>query len=165
MASQNNPASGGSVPPPNEGQIYTGWTLSDERQFIEGLVNTRLAALLTVTGVAIAAALSKDIGPLPKFAALASSSLLVFGLHKATARAHAKLKIILSIIRDHDPDHPASIVGDRAGRAGSAYDWIPRVGLLLLFALLVATAVSVGPLFGFDLGDIVPADLLRAKSG
>jgi len=102
---------------PNEGTTYKGWTLSQERVFIEELVHKRLTLQLAFVAITFAGASSANLNTLQQLGILVLGGLVTTALALATARAHEKLEIIIRTIKEADLDHPvATISGLASGR-------------------------------------------------
>ncbi len=80
--------------------------LSDERQFMETLLNTRANFSIVVFGLALAGAATVDSRSL-QFALLLSSTILSAFLAMATSRAQWKLDLLF---RELPGEHPAKMV-------------------------------------------------------
>ena len=130
-----NPATGESYPSRR-------WDISDERAFIETLVNQRTGILLVVFSVVIGGAYGTSPSPLAK------SSILTFGafvcslMGSTVWRSQKKLDIIFKLIK-MDESHPLTVVDEIAGPSGSRRRII---GYLLPFiyaaVLIIAALVS-----------------------
>ncbi|MCE7956431.1 MAG: hypothetical protein DYH06_00605 [Acidobacteria bacterium ACB2] len=116
------------------------WDMSQERAFIETLLNQRFNFLLVFFSLVLAGAVNAKVQlHFQLILTLGAIVTLLFSL--VLARSQQKLDLILADLFT-DPTHPATIIDQRAGRQGSRRrligTWIPRVctGILVLAAVL-----------------------------
>ncbi|ATY31690.1 hypothetical protein [Sphingomonas psychrotolerans] len=101
---------------------HTEWSLSQEREFMEGLVYKRLTLFLTVAGALITGAISLRDSPGIATALLLVGTILCWVLQQTVHRAQLKLDIILQILFADDT-HPT-------GRVNTIYTDKNRVRLI-----------------------------------
>jgi hypothetical protein len=133
-------------PPPDEGERYKGWSMSDEREFIEGLLHTRMAILLTFVAIIFAGALSENVKPLSRSLLLTFGSLVAFGLALATQRAQDKLHAVLRLFKQTDKKHPAVQLNDLV-TTRSAFQWVGICAWGVVGAIVVSAVASFLDLF------------------
>lgn len=116
--------------------------MSEERAFVENLVNTRLNFLLLFVSIVAASALAADVPDTIRATVLSVAAFFAFLLSASVVRAQQKLEIIFQYLRDHDPEHPAIIIDNLAPKS-SRRRWIgylvPRLCWIVL-AIGAATA-------------------------
>lgn len=106
------------TPVPNEGGTYKGWTLSQERVFIEELVHKRLTLQLAFVAITFAGASSANLNTLQQLGILVLGGVVTTALALATSRAHEKLEIIIRTIKQTDLKHPVTTISGLASRRG-----------------------------------------------
>ena len=108
--SENQVETAPQVPP--QGPV-DGWTLSNERQFMEGLVNTRANFLVVFFGLIVAGSVAARDLPIVQTGILGVGVVIIEMLRQVVGRAQTKLKINL-ILLYKIPDHPTTIVNEIA---------------------------------------------------
>jgi hypothetical protein len=119
------------------------WDMSQERAFIEKLLNQRFNFILVFFSVVIAGVLNTKV-QLHLQIILTLAFVIVFLLSLAIARAQFKLNLIFEIL-EKDESHPYTIINKRAGSCGSMRRLIGYVipiscSLLLLIGMVLAFA-------------------------
>jgi hypothetical protein len=116
------------------------WTLSQERQFTEDLVQKRFNFLLLVFTFIVAGALSANSQV--KLKIILTIGWVLFALLSATVfRAYVKLDELLRILHQN-PLHPISIVQERISARGCSLFWVHWV-----IGALIPGVVALGLLF------------------
>ena len=116
------------------------WDMSQERAFIETLLNQRFNFFLVVFSLAVAGVINSK-GNLQLSLVLSIGAAITALLASTLARSQEKLGLILADLRT-DPSHPVSIIDSRARKGGSRMRivgiWIPRLcsGTLIVGAAL-----------------------------
>ncbi len=125
------------------------WDMSQERVFIEQLLNQRFNFFLVIFSLVIAGCFNAKSQP-------HLLTILIIGaigttlLASALARSQEKLDIILEDL-SRDPSHPATIINSRSNARGSRRRligiWIPRLCCLTLItgALLASVGANKAP--------------------
>ena len=126
--------------------------MSQERAFIENLLNQRFNFFLVVFSLVLAGALNSKV-QLHLQLVLTIGSILAVLLAAVLARSQEKLDIILADLFS-DASHPATIANNRARKGGGRRQliglWIPRFCCAILvlgaiFAWIGILQVSVPP--------------------
>jgi Flp pilus assembly protein protease CpaA len=114
------------------------WDISQDRAFIETLLGQRFNFLLIFFSVFIAGGVNARDTPLLQAIVLTIGAVIALLLMLAVNRAQEKLDIALNIIFEEDPDHPATVLNQRARKGGSrrkivgyAIPWICFLTLLI----------------------------------
>jgi hypothetical protein len=123
-------------------QIPPRWDLSQERAFIENLLNTRLAAFLVFFGIINAGGWSVSSHPYLQAIILTIGAGITWALTYLIGREQAKLDAILKILMT-DPEHPAAVVNAMMGRAPDGR-WIAGYILPAACAAVVTLAAALG---------------------
>lgn len=116
------------------------WDMSQERVFIENLLNQRFNFFLVVFSLVLAGAINSKI-QLHLQIVLTLGAVVTTLFAAVIGRSQEKLDLILTDLFS-DPSHPAAIIDKRAKKGGSQRRligiWIPRIccGLLITGAAL-----------------------------
>jgi hypothetical protein len=117
--------------------------MSQEREFMEGLLNQRFDFFLVLFAATIGGAASVWSNDSARFLILLIGLVVECLLSQVLARAQEKLNLILQEL-EKDPAHPFKIIDDKANRTGSKRNLvgycIPR---LCCTVLLLSIAFSV----------------------
>lgn len=121
------------------------WDMSQERVFIEQLLNQRFHFFLVIFSLVIAGAInSKQQLHLQVILTIGLS--VEFLLANLLARSQEKLDLILQDLLS-DPTHPAAIIDARATKGGSRRRlvgvWIPRLCCYILAAAMLLSWFGV----------------------
>jgi disulfide bond formation protein DsbB len=115
------------------------WDMSQERVFIENLLNQRFSFFLVVFSLVLAGAINSKI-QLHLQIVLTLGAIVTSLFAAVLGRSQDKLDLILADLFQ-DPTHPATIIDSRARKGGSRRRligvWIPRI----CSAVLIAGAV------------------------
>jgi hypothetical protein len=116
------------------------WDMSQERVFIENLLNQQFSFFLVVFSIVLAGALNSKV-PLHLKFVLTLGSVVIVLLSTVLRRTEEKLDLILEDLFS-DPTHPATIINRRAKQGASRRRliglWVPRLcaGVLIIAAVL-----------------------------
>ena len=116
------------------------WDMSQERVFLENLLNQRFSFFLVVFSLVLAGAINSK-AQLHLQIVLTLGAIVTALFASVLGRSQEKLDIILADLFS-DPTHPATIVDRRAKKGGSRRRmigvWIPRIcsGVLIAGAVL-----------------------------
>jgi hypothetical protein len=124
----------------NEAYASPRWDISQERIWMETLVNQRTNFLIIFCSIVLAGTIQVMDYPLLQYTLLSFGFVIALGLCFAIWRASKKLDIVFDILRE-DSEHPYSVVDQIAGPAGSARKlvsiFIPWLCLFLIGGSLV----------------------------
>ena len=125
------------------------WDMSQERVFIENLLNQQFSFFLVVFSIVVAGAINSKI-QLHLRIVLTLGSVVIGLLSMVLRRTEEKLDLILDDLFS-DPSHPAAIINRRARHGGSRRRligiWVPRLclGLLMTGAVLAWAGILAAP--------------------
>jgi len=125
------------------------WDMSQERVFIENLLNQEFSFFLVVFSIVLAGALNAKV-QFHLEIVLTLGSIVIVLLSTVLARTEEKLDLILADLFA-DPSHPATIINERAKRGGSRRRliglWLPRLcsAVLILAAVLAWLEILTVP--------------------
>jgi hypothetical protein len=112
------------------------WDMSQERVFIENLLNQRISLFLVVFSLVIAGAVNSK-AQLHLQIVLTLGAIVTTLFATVLGRSQEKLDLILTDLFS-DPSHPAAIIDKRAKKGGSRRRligvWIPEICCLVLIA-------------------------------
>ena len=134
---------------PPEGTVYGGWSLNQERSFLEDLVHKRLTLLAAFVALIFAGAVNAPSPSIVQASILTFGTVVAAALASATMRSHEKLSIILQAIKGNDPSHPVTSVDAVASRRSRFALVGSAVPALCFGAVATATVASWFSCFGF----------------
>jgi len=122
--------------PPSRSPVWDG---SQERAFIESVLNQRFNFLLVFVSLILAGAINAHAWPIVQTIVLTFGTIISGGISITIQRAHHKLGLIMEILK-RDKTHPFTIIDNAAG--GRTVRWIIGwfIPLLCFFTLDGAAA-------------------------
>ena len=130
------------------------WSLSDERQFVENLVQQRFNFLLVVFSFVIAGAMGAT-SQIKLNILLGVGSVVCTLVSLTVYRAHVKLDQILKVLHK-TPGHPVALSGEMVEKLG----WQGLFSATAIIGVIVPYFCSLCLIFGFILSC---ANILKAR--
>lgn len=97
-------------------KISPRWDISQERAFLENLLNQRFTFLVAFSSIVAAGAINIRDTPVMQAVVLTVGAVIVHYLSLVVGRAQEKLDIILEFLMKNFPQHPASFTNRHASK-------------------------------------------------
>ena len=123
-------------------QISIKWDVSQERSFIENLLNQRFNFLIIFFSIFVGFASNKDVDPTSRAILLSVGATVSCMLMATIGRAQKKLDILIKLLEE-DPAHPVAITTQAAGPRGSARRLVGHTIPWICFATLAAWSITL----------------------